>query len=155
MLLGGIQLSLGILTLNPDVFLLSGWQRCSVTAHPVLALGSTLPACSRPNKRFFPLPPPQTCEQLSPSPLPRAASLFHTGRAGKPLKPTSTGNSQVCQTLSLHCWTGSWYLVAFLSGFFASVFPRDRRFNQDDPLSLPRPYEHVRPRGCLDDLGEV
>lgn len=47
--------------------------------------------------------------------IPRAVNIVHTDCAGKPLQPTSTGNSQVCHPLSLHYWSRSLFLVAFLS----------------------------------------
>lgn len=83
---------------------------------------------------------------LSLPAIPRAVSVFHTDCAGKPLQQTSTGNSQACHSLSLHFP---------LRGLFTSFFPQYRRFNQDDPLHLLRPYDHIRPQGCLDHLVKV
>ena len=62
---------------------------------------------------------------LSLTTTPRAASIFHTHCAGKPLQPSSTNNSQACHPLSLHCSTRSWYSMAFLSE--ASSHPSSHR----------------------------
>lgn len=83
---------------------------------------------------------------LSLPAIPRVVSVFHTDCAGKPLQQTSTGNNQACHSLSLHFP---------LRGLFTSFFPQYRQFNQDDPLHLLRPYDHIRPQGCLDHLGKV
>lgn len=120
---GGIQLSLDILNLNHNILQLAGQQRWPVTVHLLLASSSTPPTCSKANKRLFPPLPPPTCDSCLCLPtIPRAVSIFHTDCAGKPLQPTSSGNSQAYHPLSLSSrtmalssiWTRSWHLVAFL-----------------------------------------
>ena len=89
-----------------------------------MASSLTPPSYSKTSKRLFWLPRP-TCEQPSSSASPPFPVLYRPSRptdcAGKPLQLTSTGNSQACLPLSLHCWTRSWYLMILRSE--ASIHP--------------------------------
>lgn len=93
-----------LLTFRPTVS--SSWQVGSVGQS--LAFSSTPPSCSRAD---------ETLSTASPN-LQAVVFLWQELWAssksctGKPLHPTSTGNSQACHPFSLHCWT--WYLMAVL-----------------------------------------
>lgn len=82
--------------------------------------------------------------------IPRAVRVFHTACARKPLQPTSTVNSQACHPLSLHYWTRSWYLVAFL--FEASSYPCSRGTVSSIMIILFTSSDHITTSGLSDEL---
>lgn len=114
---GGTQLSLGVSTLIHNALQLAGptvmASHCPSSPGPQLA--SSLLFQSQQDALSAASPNLRTAVFLSFPAIPRAVSVFHTDCAGKPLHPTSTGNSQACHPLSLHCPTRSWYLEDFLS----------------------------------------
>lgn len=114
---GGFQPSLDGSTLNHNVLQLAGLQWWPVTAHhsPGFQLKSSHLFQSQQKALSAASPNLRAAVFRSLPAIARAVSILHTDCAGKPLQPTSTGNSQVCPPLSLHCWTRSRFLVVFLS----------------------------------------
>lgn len=87
--------------LRPGSTLTSRWPWWSVTAHLFLAYSSSPPACSRANKRLFPLHPQPTSSCL---PLSSCYSQSHENLSHRLhwKTPSASGNSQVCHPLPPH-----------------------------------------------------
>lgn len=100
-----------------------------------------------------------TCKQLSSLsflPFPGLLTSSTQTAPGKPLQPTSTGNSQVCHPLSLHYWSRSLFLVAFLSEASSQLSSHGTVSSIRIILFTSlRPCGHIRPQGCLEDLGKL